>query len=108
MGIKERLLYLAAAVWLAAPTSPALAAEGFYKDLFMDGGVALSKYKRLYAAEAMGLTYDVLTTKDKKVQNALMVTAPGDLNGALLYPDGGPRLFRDPKKLEAYLDRVYR
>jgi len=49
MGLKVRLLYLTAAVWLAAPDPPALAAEGFYKDLFMDGGVALSKYKRLYA-----------------------------------------------------------
>ncbi len=69
----------------------AQAAEGYHKDIFMDGGKSLSGYKKLRAADMMGLTYDVLATTDKATQNAVMVSSPADLNGALLFPDGYPR-----------------
>ena len=81
---------VAAAALVALP-GHALATEGFHKDIFMDGGKALSGYKKLHAADMMGLTYDALATTDKATQNALMVGNPQDLNGALLYPDGAPR-----------------
>ena len=84
------LRMLVPALLLSLPLC-AQATEGFYKDLFMDGGKALSGYKKLHAADMMGLTYDVLATTDKVTQNAVMVSSPDDLNGALLYPDGAPR-----------------
>ena len=84
------VVFLIVALILASPTV-AQATEGYHKDLFMDGGKALSGYKKLHAADMMGLTYDVLATKDKGTQNAVMVTSPDDLNGALLFPDGAPR-----------------
>ncbi len=80
------------ALLVAAPLSArAQGTEGYYKDIFMDGGKALSGYKKLHAADMMGLSYDVLATTDKAAQNAVMVTSKDDLNGALLFPDGGPR-----------------
>ncbi len=86
-----RSLVTMAALLVLGASAPALGAEGYHKDIFMDGGKALSGYKKLHAADMMGLTYDVLATTDKASQNAVMVSSPDDKNGALLYPDGAPR-----------------
>jgi cyanophycinase len=65
--------------------------EGFYKDVFMDGGVNLSSRKSLPAAESMGLSYERYAGKDPQKQRELLVGSDLDANGVLLYPDGQPR-----------------
>ncbi|MFT4690846.1 MAG: cyanophycinase [Limisphaerales bacterium] len=66
-------------------------AEGFYKDIFMDGGVNLSSRKQLPAAESLGLSYELYAGKDADKQRALISGSAWDENGVLLYPDGQPR-----------------
>jgi D-alanyl-D-alanine carboxypeptidase (penicillin-binding protein 5/6) len=65
--------------------------EGFYKDIFMDGGVYLSSRKRLPAAESLGLSYEHYAGKDSATQRELIIGSSTDTNGVLLYPDGQPR-----------------
>ena len=69
--------------------------EGFYKDLFMDGGDNLTSRTSLPAAELLGLSMEYLATGDANLTLKIMVeTDDGswdDDNGALLYPDGEPR-----------------
>ena len=72
-------------------SSLAAAEEGFYKDLFMDGGDGLTSREELYAAELLGLTYDVLATSSADEQYEAMIASEEDTNGQLLYPDGAPR-----------------
>jgi len=67
------------------------AAEGYYKDLFMDGGVRLSSRKELPAAELLGLSMEYLATSDANIQEKVIIGNESDDNGVLLYPDGGPR-----------------
>ena len=75
---------------------------GFYKDLYMDGGINLTSRKRLYAAEALGLSMEAyysaphgengsLSAKDTAEQAARFAGSAIDENGVLLYPDGSPR-----------------
>lgn len=65
--------------------------EGYYKDIFMDGGVNLSSRKRLPAAESLGLSYERYAGKNSDRQHDLFVGSDEDTNGVLLYPDGQPR-----------------
>ena len=65
--------------------------EGYYKDLFMDGGVELTSRATLAAADLLGLSYDVLATSSETTQKKMMVESAEDKNGCLLYPDGAPR-----------------
>lgn len=69
----------------------ALAAEGFYKDLFMDGGAWLTHRTRLYAAESLRLDYEFIAVQDTLLLRHVMVGNSEDANGFLLYPDGAPR-----------------
>lgn len=71
--------------------SSAPATEGFYKDIFMDGGTGLTHRLRLYAAESLGLTMELLAHDDSTLMHYIMVNNPDDANGYLLYPDGTPR-----------------
>ncbi|MEM7036582.1 MAG: hypothetical protein AAF570_06340, partial [Bacteroidota bacterium] len=64
--------------------------EGFYKDLFIDGGVHLAAAGQL-EADSLGLSYEHIQTEDSVYQNLAMVKNYQDDNGALLYPDGSPR-----------------
>jgi len=73
---------------LAAGTG---ANEGFYKDLFMDGGAWLTHRTRLYAAESLGLDYEFIAVQDTLLLRHVMVGNADDANGYLLYPDGAPR-----------------
>ena len=66
-------------------------AEGFYKDVFMDGGVSLTSRKRLPAAESLGLSYEKYAGRNPDLQRKLFVGNNDDTNGVLLYPDGQPR-----------------
>lgn len=75
------------------PPHPKIArrTEGYYKDIFMDGGVKLSSKKRLPAAESLGLSYEYYAGKDSARQQGIFVGTDDDANGVLLYPDGQPR-----------------
>ncbi|MBO4769099.1 MAG: hypothetical protein J5495_06160 [Bacteroidales bacterium] len=75
---------------------------GYYKDLFMDGGINLTSRKKLYAAEALGLSMEAyysaphgekgsLSAKDTAEQAARLAGCEIDENSVLLYPDGAPR-----------------
>ncbi len=65
--------------------------EGYYKEIFMSGGVQLSSRRRLPAAQTLGLSYEYYAGKDKDRQTELIVGSEIDTNGVLLYPDGQPR-----------------
>jgi len=72
--------------------------RSFYKDIFLDAGIALTSRKTLAAAEYLGLSlegicfpYSGATSKDKSLQSAIVSGDSDDLNGRLLYPDGQPR-----------------
>ncbi|MBQ0081479.1 MAG: hypothetical protein KBS95_08045 [Alistipes sp.] len=78
--------------------------QGFYKDVFMDSGLALTSRRTLPACRALGLSmeYFVSASTSKKAKNPanevdtllqkmIMVGNPLDYNGVLLYPDGAPR-----------------
>jgi len=69
--------------------------EGYYKDLFMDGGKNLTSRTSLPAAALLGLSMEYLATGDANLTLKVMVeTDDGDWqddNGVLLYPDGEPR-----------------
>ena len=67
------------------------AAEGFYKNLFMDGGVGLSGMKSLPAADYLNYSYEFIAHNTVSLQNQVMVENENDGNGVLLYPDGEPR-----------------
>ena len=66
-------------------------AQGYYKDLFMDGGVGLTSRTSLAAAEYAGLSMEYLATDDSSIQAKVMIENEYDYNGVLLYPDGKPR-----------------
>ncbi len=66
-------------------------AEGYYKDLFMDGGVGLNSRMTLPAADDLGYDYEYLADEDTFTNNIIIVTNSQDDNGFLLYPDGSPR-----------------
>ena len=73
--------------------------DGYYKDVFMDGGLHLSSRKDLPSTRALGLSLEILrTAKDKEAtimdtlsQNHAFIGSENDTNGWLLYPDGAPR-----------------
>lgn len=77
------------AILIASP--PLIAVEGYYKDLFMDGGANLTSRTTLPAADTLGLEMEFLATSSSTFQNSIMIENDDDYNGYLLYPDGSPR-----------------
>lgn len=65
--------------------------EGFYKDIFMDGGSGLTHRTRLYAAESLGLSMEFISAEDSLILRRVIIGCSLDENGYLLYPDGAPR-----------------
>jgi glutamine amidotransferase-like uncharacterized protein len=65
--------------------------EGYYKDLFMDGGVNLTSRLTLPAADSLELSMEFIATSSVSVQSTVMISNAIDANGVLLYPDGEPR-----------------
>ncbi|MBW1881466.1 MAG: discoidin domain-containing protein, partial [Deltaproteobacteria bacterium] len=61
--------------WLFLLVTVAGATEGFHKDLFMDSGCDLTQREQLYAAEFLGLSYDVMLTEDEDVQYEVIVAS---------------------------------
>ena len=77
--------------------SPTNAQEGYYRDIFIDGGCYLTARQSLPAAELLGLTQEALalpyepTDAHEEIQADKIVGTEDDTNGCLLYPDGAPR-----------------
>lgn len=77
-------------------------AQGFYKDVFMDGGIKLTSLKRLPSCELLDLSMEYFCSQrrtsslpathlDSLYQREIIIGSEMDLNGILLYPDGEPR-----------------
>ncbi len=74
--------------------------KGYYKDIFIDGGINLSSRKDLPSARVLGLSKEVFvsakkssdyTQEDTLLQTNCFAGSEIDENGVLLYPDGEPR-----------------
>ncbi|MBQ2026571.1 MAG: hypothetical protein II214_01565 [Alistipes sp.] len=73
--------------------------RGFYKEVLMDGGVALTSRYYLPATRFLGAKMDYftsasnknLTQQDTLIQKNIICGSKEDTNGWLLYPDGSPR-----------------
>lgn len=76
--------------------------KGYYKDLFMDGGIMLTSRNTLPAADLLGLSMEhlctteagdtnAISTYERALQDKLIIGSSMDENGILLYPDGEPR-----------------
>ena len=73
--------------------------RGFYKEVFMDGGVALTSRYFLPANRFLGTKMEYfasastkkLTQQDTLLQAKIFCGDENDTNGWLLYPDGAPR-----------------
>ncbi|MDX9928217.1 MAG: BPL-N domain-containing protein [Bacteroidales bacterium] len=79
-----------------------LQSQGFYKDIFMDGGIKLTSREDLPAAIYLDLSMEYFASQrysstfpptrlDTIIQNQLFIGCETDINGVLLYPDGQPR-----------------
>jgi len=79
-----------------------LFSQGYYKDIFMDGGIKLTSRQDLPAARRLDLSIEhfitgkdtpesPLTLLDTIMQQKLFAGSEIDINGILLYPDGAPR-----------------
>lgn len=87
--------------WDEEPVRTDVVEQGFYKDLFMDGGIRLTHRTSLPSAKELGLSMeflatgaevdDIATASDTTIQTAIMSQSADDENGVLLYPDGEPR-----------------
>ena len=73
--------------------------RGYYKDVFMNGGINLSSRRTLPSTRSLGLTLEYfataptakMTKKDTLLQKQIFAGYYDDTNGPLLYPDGEPR-----------------
>jgi glutamine amidotransferase-like uncharacterized protein len=73
--------------------------SGYYKDIFIDGGIFLNSYPDLPAANYLNLSIEMfnasdndnLNSLDTLLQNILFCGSEIDENGIFLYPDGAPR-----------------
>ena len=71
--------------------------RGYYKDLFMNGGLSLTSRTVLPACPYIGWDYEYFasqgtaTAVDTAIQKSIFVGDENDTNGPLVYPDGGPR-----------------
>ena len=77
--------------------------KGYYKDLFVDGGIHLTSRNDLPAARFLNLTEESFICSpqestnsrynytDSLMQSQVFGGSPVDENGILLYPDGAPR-----------------
>ena len=75
-------------------------AKGYYKDIFIDGGLRLSSRADLPSARVLGLQTEAFvsekkakdyTRMDTLLQEQCFAGSAIDENGVLLYPDGEPR-----------------
>jgi len=83
-------------------SASSLFSQGYYKDIYMDGGIKLTSRQDLPAARRLDLSIEhfitgndtpesPLTLQDTIMQQKLFSGSDIDINGVLLYPDGAPR-----------------
>jgi len=86
--------------WDEEPVRNDVHEEGFFKDVFMDGGIRLTGRTTLPSATTLGLSMEFfacpsaeedLAKSDSVYQRMIMSDSDIDANGVLLYPDGEPR-----------------
>lgn len=71
--------------------------RGYYKEIFMDGGISLTSRRSLPAAPFLGIEMEYFasakeaTKTDTLRQHKIFCGYEDDTNGWLLYPDGAPR-----------------
>ncbi len=72
--------------------------KAFYKDLFMDSGAGIGKFRSQPFISYMNLSWEYFfaprenfTEEDLEQQRKAIAGSPEDLNGVLLFPDGEPR-----------------
>ena len=71
--------------------------RGYYKEIFMDGGISLTSRRSLPAAPFLGVEMEYFasakeaTKTDTLRQHKIFCGYEEDTNGWLLYPDGAPR-----------------
>lgn len=71
--------------------------RGYYKDVFMNGGIKLTSRRDLPVTRYLGLSLDYFATADPMTQTDTILQTnifcgyDEDTNGWLLYPDGAPR-----------------
>lgn len=71
--------------------------QGYYKEIFMDGGVFLTSRKTLPVAPFLGVELEYFASEKKNnevdslLQQKIFYGSEEDRNGWLLYPDGAPR-----------------
>ncbi len=99
----ERLIRASIAIVVLTTISVTnLYSQGYYKDIYMDGGIKLTSREDLPAARRLNLSIEhfvtgkdtpesPLTHQDTIMQQQLFSGSEADLNGVLLYPDGAPR-----------------
>lgn len=99
----KRIVFTTAVLLLAAFSAMAQNnAKGYYKDVLLDGGIALTSKSFIpstiyldlstqFFLSAKGTKQDPYTKTDTLLQNAIFVGSEHDENGYLLYPDGAPR-----------------
>ncbi|MBR5055652.1 MAG: hypothetical protein IKX03_00495, partial [Bacteroidales bacterium] len=103
---RSEILQMDVLALTAKPEAREVKARGYYKTLFVDGGMYLTtnvKASQLPAISYLGLSSDFEYfgssngAENKPYQNGVMVASPttgtdwNDANGVLLYPDGAPR-----------------
>ena len=87
--IRKTTTYLAVTFLLCSFVSAQT--PGYFRDVFMDGGVALSGATSFIAADSLGLSLDFIATESVAFQTEAIISNDDDSNGRLLYPDGAPR-----------------
>ena len=71
--------------------------RGYYKEIFMDGGISLTSRTSLPAAQFLGVKMEYFasakepTKNDTLRQHRIFCGSENDTNGWLFYPDGAPR-----------------
>lgn len=97
MGKRRTIQPIVIILTIFVVVGPAHAQEGYYRDIFIDGGCYLTARQSLPAAEYLGLTQEALalpyepTNEHEQIQADKIVGTEDDTNGCLLYPDGAPR-----------------
>ena len=89
--MKKYLLFFTTLLLLTSLLLRTEATEGFYKDVFMDGGVGLNPMKVLIAADSLDFSMEFIAHGTVSMQAATIIGNEHDDNGVLLYPDGEPR-----------------
>lgn len=100
--MKKHILIITSVLLAALPVAAQNNTKGYYKDVLLDGGIALSSKSFIpsttyldlstqFFLSAKGTKDDPYTREDTLLQQSIFTGNEHDENGYLLYPDGAPR-----------------